>query len=76
MTKNFFECAKSGGKIINKRNKDGKVIKTCYDKEGNSYVKPDKKKKNRRKNKNTKFISATQDSINKLAEHFNNNNLK
>jgi len=72
MAKNFFECAKNGGKIINKRNKDGKVIKTCYDREGNSYVKPNKKKK---KKKNNRFIMASQDSINKLADHFNNNNL-
>ena len=75
MTNNFFECAKNGGKIINKRDKDGKVVKTCYDREGNSYVKPNKNKKKKKKNKNTRFMTATQDSINKLADHFNSNNL-
>ncbi len=74
MAKNFYDCAKSGGKIVNKRNKEGKAVKTCYDKEGNSYIKPNKNKNKKKKNK--RFVKASQNSINKLAEHFNNNNLR
>ncbi len=73
MVKNFYDCAKQGGKVINKKTKDGKVTKTCYDKEGNSYIKPDKKKKNKKNNR--RFMKATESSLNKLAAHFNNNKL-
>lgn len=68
MAKNFYECATNGGKIINKRTKKGNIIKICYDKEGKSHI-----KQNKKKNKQT---AASKDSLNKLVAHFKDKNNK
>lgn len=36
--KDFLDCAKNGGKVKTKKLKDGKFIRICYDKDGNSYA--------------------------------------
>lgn len=75
MTKDFFECAKNGGKVVSKKTKDGKIIKVCYDKEGNSHV---KRKFNNDRTKNQPPIRqqiASIESLQKLAAHFNDNKL-
>jgi len=70
MAKNFYDCAKNGGKVVNKKTKEGEVIKVCYDKEGNSHV---KKKNWKKKNKNNviRHTEASVDSLQTLVEHFN-----
>lgn len=35
--KGFTDCIKNGGKAVTKKLKDGRYIKICYDKEGNSH---------------------------------------
>lgn len=74
MANNFYECAKSGGRIVNRKNKDGEPIKICYDKEGNSHVKRKEKGKikPRTKNKKQNFSRPSSESLQKLVEHFNN----
>lgn len=37
MSKDFTNCVKNGGKVVTKKLKDGRHIKICYDKEGNSH---------------------------------------
>lgn len=70
MVSNFYECARSGGKIVNKKTKEGENIKICYDKKGNSFVKNNNKRKP--KNKQKSFSSPSKESLQKLVEHFNN----
>lgn len=70
MAKNFYECAKSGGKVVTRKAKDGKKIKVCYDDKGVGHVKPDKPKHKRFNNKR-KPVDASIESLQKLAEHFN-----
>lgn len=78
MTKDFFECAKNGGKVVSKKTKDGRIIKICYDKEGNSHVKRKFNNNNNKKKKwprrNQKRI-ASKESLKKLAARFNDSNL-
>ncbi len=71
MAKNFYDCAKNGGKVVNKKTEDGKVIKMCYDKEGGKHIKHNNKK--RRKKKQVRFVQATENSLQTLAKHFNTN---
>lgn len=73
MARNFYDCAKNGGKVVNKKTKDGNVIKMCYDKEGNSYVKQNNKKKKHKKNNTVRYTKASVTSLQTLVEHFNNN---
>ena len=76
MTKDFFECAKNGGKVVSKKTKDGRIIKICYDKEGNSHVKRkfNKNKKKKWPRRNPRRV-ASKESLKKLAAHFNDNKL-
>lgn len=81
MAKDFYDCAKNGGKVVSKKTKDGRVIKLCYDKEGQSHLKKNfnkKFKKNSQKfnNKKNRLAAATSESLQKLAAHFNNNKNK
>lgn len=72
MAKNFYECAKSGGKVVTRKAKDGKKIKVCYDDKGKGHVKPDKNKnKNKKFNNSKKPVEASLESLKKLADHFN-----
>lgn len=72
MAKNFFDCAQNGGKVVNKKTKDGKTIKLCYDEQGKSHMKPEKKEKSKIKVKPSNGLQASLESLQKLAEHFNN----
>ncbi len=72
MARNFYDCAKNGGKVTNKKTKDGKVIKICYDKEGNSHVKQNNRKKRKKKNA-SRHTKASVASLQTLANHFNSN---
>lgn len=74
MARNFYDCAKNGGKVVNKKTKDGKVIKVCYDREGNSHVKQNNRnnRKKRKKNNAARHIKASVSSLQTLADHFNN----
>jgi len=51
MSEEFDNCARNGGKIRTKKLKNNKYIRTCYDKDGNSYTGEvmDKKKKSKAK---------------------------
>lgn len=71
MTKNFYDCAKNGGKVISKKLKNGRIIKLCYDKEGKSHLKKHYINKNFKKNKQTKHCPASLKSLQELVIHFN-----
>jgi len=70
MTKNFYECAKNGGKVVSKRDKDGKKIKICYDKNNKPHV---KKQTKNEPNKDLSINKPTAESLKQLIEHFNLN---
>jgi len=72
MARNFYDCAKNGGKVVSKKTKEGKMIKVCYDKDGNSHVKFNNKK-NKNRNKMARNTKASVASLQNLAAHFNNN---
>lgn len=67
MAKDFYECAKNGGRVVNKRDKNGEKIKICYDKNNNSHV---KKKNKSKKKKDVSNNKPTENSLKKLIEHF------
>jgi len=69
MVRNFYDCAKNGGKVVNRKTKDGKTIKVCYDKEGGSHVKHNNRKKRKKNYVNNTKASVT--SLQTLADHFN-----
>jgi hypothetical protein len=69
MARNFYECAKNGGKVVNRKTKDGKRIKICYDKEGGSHIKHNNRKKIKKNYVNNAKASVT--SLQILVEHFN-----
>ena len=71
MVNNFYDCAKNGGRVVNRKTKDGKTIKVCYDKKGNSYIKKNKEKA-KVKNKQKSFSKPTLESLQRLVERFNN----
>lgn len=74
MAKDFYDCAKNGGKVVSKKTKDGRTIKLCYDKEGNSHLKKNFKKKawKKKSNKRKRNQAASVESLKQLANHFNN----
>ena len=77
MAKDFYDCAKNGGKVVSKKTKDGRVIKLCYDKTGKSHLKKTFKKnfkqgKFKKNNKPKRFEAASQKSLQELIIHFNN----
>lgn len=75
MARNFYDCAKNGGKVVSKKTKDGRMIKLCYDKNGKSHLKKTFDKKNFKKKKNPKrFEAASQKSLQELVIYFDNNN--
>ena len=73
MANNFYECTKSGGKVVNKKTEDGKTITMCYDKEGKTHV---KKKFIKKEKKSMDFSTPTQESLQQLIIYFNNNKTK
>lgn len=44
MPQNFNDCDKAGGKVITKKLKNGKYVRVCFDKKGNSHIGEVKKK--------------------------------
>jgi len=76
LTKDFFDCAEHGGKVVNKKTRDGRILKICYDREGNSYVKRNFNNNKSKKNPPLKKQTiASMESLQKLAAHFNDNKL-
>jgi len=71
MARNFYDCAKNGGKVINKKTKDGRMIKVCYDREGNSHIKQNNRKKRKKNNAVRHKVKASVSSLQTLADHFN-----
>lgn len=68
MAKNFYTCVKEGGKVFNKKTKEGKSLKVCYTKDGQSYVKSQSNNKNfKKQNQN-----PTSESLEQLKKYFNN----
>jgi len=79
LAKDFYDCAKNGGKVISKKTKDGQTIKLCYDKEGKSHLKKNfikKKNFNLNNKKPKRFEAASQRSLQELVIHFNNQKIK
>lgn len=63
-SKNFTECARSGGKIVTKRTKNGKLIKICYDKGGGSHARVIRNNK-----QHNKFTKNEPQKVKKQAQH-------
>lgn len=74
MAKNFYDCAKNGGKIINRKDKEGKTLKICYDNEGKAHFKNQNKGQHtgRGSDASSTMCNATVSSLQELAKHFNN----
>jgi len=73
--KDFDECAKNGGKVVQKKLKGGRYINICYDKEGKSHageIRVTKKKKfNHKTHKaNARTTKTTEEQLQKLKLHF------
>ena len=76
--KDFEKCVKSGGKVVKKQLKGGRYINICYDKEGKSHagdirVTNKKKKFNHKTHKpKSRTTEVTEDQLQKLKAHFDN----
>lgn len=74
MPKAFNDCAKNGGKIRTKKLKNGKYIRICYDKEGNSYPGEIKKvKENSEEQGKIKDAKILAEKLLDLKKHFDDN---
>lgn len=74
MPKDFTDCVKNGGKVRTKKLKNGKYIKICYDKNGNSYSgEVKKKKKPNKKVSKVEEAKNLQRKLEELRDHFNQN---
>ena len=65
--KAFDDCIKNNGKVRTKKLKNGRYMKICYDKEGNSYPGEIKKKAEARVMEDSKRLK---EGLLKLMDHF------
>jgi hypothetical protein len=73
MPKDFEDCVKNGGKTRTKKLKNGKYIKICYDKNGNSFSGEVHTKKKSSGNKQIDDAKILQKKLEELRDHFNTN---
>lgn len=70
MPQNFNNCVKTGGKVITKKLKNGKYVRVCFDKKGNSYV-GEVKKREKNYRKTVKKAKATKEELTVLQKLIN-----
>jgi putative hemolysin len=78
MPKEFTDCVKNGGKVVTKKLKNGKYIRICYDKKGNSHAGEVMKKKTEKfestkKKPNLENSKKLAESLVDLQRYFNEN---
>ena len=73
MPKDFEDCVKNGGKVRTKKLKDGKYMKICYDKNGNSHSGEVKTKKKASKDNKVEEAKILQRKLEELRDYFNSN---
>lgn len=72
MPKEFDDCVKNGGRVRTKNLKNGRYMKICYDKEGNSHPGEIRKKKTF-KEKKVEEAKTLQKKLVELQDYFNSN---
>lgn len=73
MPKEFENCVKNGGRVRTKKLKNGRYMKICYDKNGNSHPGEIKKKKQASKDKKIEEAKTLQKKLVELRDYFNSN---
>jgi hypothetical protein len=73
MPQDFVDCIKNGGRVVTKKLKNGKYIKICYDKEGNSHNGEVKKSKDTAEKYKIEESKKLVEGLLELKNHFNTN---